>query len=406
MFNIKKIRQDFPILSQKLPNGRPLVYLDNAATTQKPRLVIEAIQQYYSNQNANIHRGIYHLAAEATRRYELVRQQLRAFIGAKQAAEVVFTRGTTEGINLVAQSFALPRLEAGDEVLISAMEHHSNLLPWQLICKKAGAKLRIIPMNKKGELVLDDLDKLLHSKTKMLAINHVSNALGTINPLQIILAEARKKNIPSLIDAAQSVAYYPINVQELDCDFLVFSSHKMFGPMGIGVLYGKAKHLKTMSPYQYGGEMIRSVSFEESTFAKIPHKFEAGTPHVAGVLGLGAALIYLESLDKNAVLKQLKSLTTYATQQLQTIKGLQLIGTAKQKSAIFSFSLSDVHPHDIATILNESGVAVRAGHHCAQPIMDFFGVPATVRASFSFYNTKEEIDVLVEALKEVKKIFL
>lgn len=405
MFQIEKIRRDFPILQQKLPNGKPLVYLDNAATTQKPNMVIDAITQYYSSQNANIHRGIYHLAAEATRQYEQVRQQVKNFIGAASEKEIIFTSGTTESINLIAQSFALPCLTVGDEILISAMEHHSNLLPWQAICQKAGAKLRVIPMNSKGELILDNLDALLHSKTKMLAINHISNSLGTINPIQTILKEAQRKNIPTLIDAAQSMAYYPISASELNCDFLAFSGHKMFGPTGIGVLYGKAQHLKTMPPYQYGGEMIRTVNFEKSTFARIPYKFEAGTPNIAGVIGLGKAMDYLQKIDRTEALNYIKNLTQYATQRLQSIEGLQLIGNAAEKSGVLSFVLDTIHPHDVATILNEFGVAVRAGHHCTQPIMDFFEIPATTRASFSFYNTKEEVDILVEAIKSVKAVF-
>lgn len=403
--NIDSIRADFPILKTILSKQQALIYLDNAATTQKPQPVIDALQQYYSQQNANIHRGIHELAAQATRAYEAVRVQVQQFIKAKSKQEIIFVRGATEGINLVAQSFVAPRLHAGDEVLISAMEHHSNLIPWQMICQQQGAQLKVIPMNKNGELDLGTFEQLLTSKTKILAITHISNALGTVNPIQKMIALAHQKEIPVLIDAAQSIAYYDMNVQDLDCDFLVFSGHKMFGPTGIGVLYGKMKHLDAMQPYQYGGEMIRSVTFEKTTFAKLPHKLEAGTPNIAGTIGLGKAITYIESLDRKAIKHYLQDLLQYATQALEAIEGLTIIGTAADKSCIISFVLKNAHPHDIATILNEDGIAIRAGHHCAQPIMDFFEIAGTARISLSFYNTKEEIDQVVESLENVRTIF-
>ncbi|MEM9820140.1 MAG: cysteine desulfurase [Bacteroidota bacterium] len=400
-----EIKNDFPLLRQKMKNGQSLAYLDNAATTQKPHLVIEAMVQYYQKQNANVHRGIYQLAAEATAAYEGSRQKVAQFIGAAKAAECIFVKGTTEGINLVAQSFTAPQLQAGDEVLISAMEHHSNLVPWQILCQQKGAQLRVIPMNQKGELDLDAFAGLLNPKVKMLAIVHLSNTLGTINPIEQMIQMAHQEGIPVLVDGAQSIMSEAIDVQALDCDFFVFSGHKLFGPTGIGVLYGKTQHLDSMMPYQLGGEMIRSVSFEKTTFARIPNKLEAGTPNIVGAIALGKAIEYVEKLGKQTISAQLQTLLTYATEQLQSIAGLNIIGQAAQKSSVLSFTLDGVHPHDVATILNEHGLALRAGHHCTQPIMDFYHIPATTRASFAVYNTINDIDRLCEAINDIKNIF-
>ena len=400
----KAIKEQFPILRQQV-NGHPLVYLDNAATTQKPNQVIESLNRYYNNENANIHRGIYKLAAEATQAYEASRNLVATFLNAKDTREIIFTRGTTESINLVAQSFAKDRLEEGDELIISAMEHHSNLIPWQMACQSRKANLKVIPMNKDGVLDIDALKQLLNPKTKMLALVHISNTLGTINPVKEVIQLAQAQGIPVLIDAAQSAAHYPIDVQDLDCDFLAFSSHKVFGPTGVGVLYGKLAHLEAMEPYQFGGEMIHTVSFEETTFAKVPHKFEAGTPNIGGVIALGEAIKYIQHLDRTAVAHHLQDLLEYGTEQLSTIPGLKIIGTATNKTAILSFTMERIHPHDMATFLNEYGIAIRAGHHCTQPIMDFFEIPGTSRASFSIYNTRADIDQLVNGINKVRAFF-
>jgi len=392
----KSIKNDFPILHQTMKNGQPFAYLDNAATTQKPYLVIEAMEHYYRKQNANIHRGIYQLAAEATAAYEDSRQKVADFIGAKEAKECIFVKGTTEAINMVAQSFTGNQLQAGDEVLISAMEHHSNLIPWQMICQQKQAHLKVIPMNRKGELDQTAFAKMLNPKV---------NSLGTLNPIEEMIAQAHQQGIPVLIDGAQSILSEPVNVQRLDCDFFAFSGHKLFGPTGIGVLYGKAQHLEAMSPYQYGGEMIRSVSFEKTTFARLPHKLEAGTPNIAGAIGLSKAIEYVEKLGKANIKTHVQTLLQYATEKLQSIPGLSIVGQAAQKSSVLSFSLEGVHPHDIATILNEHGLALRAGHHCTQPIMDFFEIPGTTRASFSVYNTLADIDQLYEAILDIKNLF-
>ena len=401
---LDSIKKEFPILKEQV-NERSLVYLDNAATTQKPTRVIECLKQYYHHKNANIHRGIYKLAAEATQAYENARNITKAFFNAKSHKEIIFTRGTTESINLVAQCFTEPLLEEGDEVLISAMEHHSNLIPWQIACKRKKAKLKVIPMNKSGELDMEAFQQLLGPRTRMLALVHISNTLGTINPIEEMIQKAKAFEIPVLIDAAQSAAYYTLDVQALNCDFLVCSSHKLFGPTGVGVLYGKEEHLKVMEPYQFGGEMIRTVSFEETTYADLPHKFEAGTPNIAGVVGLGEALQFINDLKKEEVQTHLQTLLDYGTQQLLQIPDLEIVGTATQKSAIISFTLGKIHPHDIATFLNEYGVAIRAGHHCTQPIMDFYEIPGTGRASFSIYNTREDIDSLVEGIKSIQQFF-
>ncbi|MEM8907699.1 MAG: cysteine desulfurase [Bacteroidota bacterium] len=403
--NLDAFRLDFPIFRRPMKNGHPLIYLDNAATTQKPWQVLEALQKYYQQQNANIHRGIYQLAAEATAAYEAVRAKAQQFIGAARTEEVVFVKGTTDAVNLVATAFLSPQLQPGDEVIISAMEHHSNLIPWQIICQAHQAKLRVIPMTEKGELMPDGLAQMLNPKTKMLAIVHVSNSLGTINPVDEMIELAHEAGVPVLVDGAQSIVSEKIDVQQMDCDFFAFSGHKLFGPTGTGVLYGKAKHLKGMAPYQYGGEMIRSVTFEKTNFARIPHKLEAGTPNIAGIIALGAAMDYVQKIGQPNIKAHLQALLAYGTAALDSVPGLRIIGQADRKSSILSFVMEGAHPHDIATILNEYGIAVRAGHHCTQPIMDFYQIPATTRASFSIYNRLEEIDHLRKALLEVKNIF-
>ncbi|MEM6345418.1 MAG: SufS family cysteine desulfurase [Bacteroidota bacterium] len=401
MQSLTDIRKDFPLFEQH----PELAYLDSAATSQKPKAVLEAIHHYYLNENANIHRGIYDLSMQATQAYESARKKVADFINAAESREIVFTKGSTDGINLVANSYLAPQLEAGDVVLISAMEHHANLVPWQQLCHAKGAHLEVIPLNERGEIVWRDFVERLSPKVKMLAFVHVSNSLGTINPAQEMIEEASKRGIPTLLDAAQSVAHYPLDVQALGCDFLVFSGHKVFGPTGIGILFGRAERLEEMKPYQSGGGMIRRVQYQETSFAPIPQRFEAGTPHVAGAIGLGAALDYVQSLDRVAVLKQLDALKDYATEVLNGIDGLQIIGQAKAKSGILSFVMELAHPHDIATILNEAKVAVRAGHHCTQPLLEGLGLPGTARASLSIYNQHSDIDQLKEGLQTVKQIF-
>lgn len=396
-----QIRSRFPIFD-KHPE---LVYLDSAATTQKPDTVIEGIKRFYSEENANIHRGIYPLAARATSLFESSRDKVQAFINAAKREEVIFTPGTTAGINLVATSFLNTRLQAGDNIVITAMEHHANLVPWQIACQKAEAELRIVPMTPKGALRLDAYQSLLDERTKLVALTHISNTLGTINPITELIEMAHRFNIPVLVDAAQSIAHFDIDVQALGCEFLVFSGHKLFGPTGIGVLYGQEDLLDKMSPYQYGGDMIRTVSFQKTTFAKLPNKFEAGTPNIAGAIGLGYAIDFLNEVDRQQIRKHLHEIKTYATEVLNDIPGLHLVGNAADKTAIFSFSLDDIHPHDIATFLGEAGIAVRAGHHCTQPIMDFFELPATTRASFSIYNTQTEVDHLAKTIRSVQTFF-
>ena len=401
MFGTPVFRQQFPIF-QHHPT---LVYLDSAATTQKPNLVIDGITNFYQKENANIHRGIYDLAAKATQKYESVRQKVADFIGAKNRSEIVYTSGTTAAINLVAHSFLLPRLEQGDEVLVSAMEHHANLLPWQMACKAKGANLRIIPIDKAGNLDMVAYQKMLSTKTKMVAIVHISNTLATINPIAKMIELAHQKNIPILVDGAQSTAHYPIDVTTFDCDFFTFSGHKLFGPTGIGVLYGKAEHLEAMSPYQFGGDMIRTVTYQDATFAPAPQKFEAGTTNIAGVIGLGYAIDFINQFDKKAIAAYVKELGNYAREKLLTINDLEIIGNAQNKTGIISFMLKNAHPHDVATFLGEANIAIRAGHHCTQPLMDFYGIPATSRASFSIYNNQEEIDFLVEEIKGIQSFF-
>ena len=397
----KNIRSQFPLFQ----HHPALIYLDNAATTQKPKMLIDGIANFYQKENANIHRGIYDLAAQTSLKYEKVREKVAQFIGASTVKTNIYTSGTTAAINLVAYSFLYPRLQAGDEILISAMEHHANLLPWQMACKAKGAHLRIIPIDKKGVLDKAAYQKALNKRTKMVAITHISNTLGTINPIEEMIAVAHQKNIPVLVDGAQSAAHYPIAVEAWDCDFFTFSGHKIFGPTGIGVLYGKEEHLTTMQPYQFGGDMIRTVRFEESTFADIPQRFEAGTTNIAGVIGLGYAIDFLQQFDKNTIAQYVKKLGQYAQEQLAEINSLNIIGQAANKTGIVSFVLQNVHPHDVATFLGEANIAIRAGHHCTQPLMDFYEIPGTSRASFSIYNTKEEVDKLKVAVQEVVDFF-
>lgn len=403
VFDVQRIREDFPILKQRV-NDKPLIYLDNAATSQKPQMVIDAITKYYTRENSNIHRGVHFLSTNATLSYENARQKIQTYINAEHSHEIIFVRGTTEGINLVASTYGRKNIKNGDEVVISAMEHHSNIVPWQMLCEEKGATLRVIPMNDNGELLLDEYEKLLGERTKIVAITHISNALGTINPIKWMIERAHRRGIPVLIDGAQAVPHLRIDVRDLDADFYVFSGHKMFGPTGIGVLYGKTHFLTTMPPYQGGGDMIKSVTFEKTVYADLPNKFEAGTPNIAGGVGFGATIEYLNGLDWEAVMQYEHELLSYATDALSSVKGLKIIGTAKEKASVISFVLDGIHPHDIGTILDDEGIAIRTGHHCAQPVMQRFGVPATARASFAFYNTKEEVDALVKALDRVKQV--
>lgn len=404
-FSVSEIRNDFPILTTRIRGGKPLVYFDNAATTQKPRCVIDSQRQFYESENANIHRGVHALSELATEKYERSRERVRMFINARTTREIVFTRGTTEGINLVAATFGRTRIHEGDEVLISHLEHHSNIVPWQLLCQEKSAKLQVIPINERGELLLDEYEKLLNERTKLVAITYISNALGTITPVREIIRRAHARGIPVLVDAAQAMLHHTIDVQDLDVDFLAFSAHKMCGPTGVGVLYGKEELLESLPPYQSGGDMIRAVTFERTLFNELPYKFEAGTPNIAGVIGLGVAIEYLTQFDWNEIRAYQHDLLQYATSQLQSVDGVRILGTAQQKAGVISFLLEGVHPHDVGTILDEEGIAVRTGHHCAQPVMERFGVPATTRASFAFYNTKEEIDLLINGVQKVKKVF-
>lgn len=402
-FDIEKIRDDFPILKQKV-HGKPLVYLDNAATTQKPRSVIETISRYYEEENSNIHRGVHHLSERATHDYECARCKVRYFLNAEDEREIVFVRGATEGINLVAQSYGR-RFKKGDEVLISAMEHHSNIVPWQMLCEATGAVLKVAPINDSGEMLLDEFGKLLTRKTRLVAVTYVSNALGTVNPVRQIIQMAHQQEVPVLVDGAQAVAHAKVDVRDLDCDFFVFSSHKMYGPTGVGILYGKAALLEDMPPYQGGGDMISAVSFEKTIYNRLPYKFEAGTPHISGGIGLSAAVDYVNGIGLDNIAAYEQSLLKYATESLLQIKGLRIIGTAREKAAVVSFVLEHAHPHDIGTILDQEGVAIRAGHHCAQPVMQRYGVSATARASFGLYNTRAEIDALVTAIQKVREVF-
>lgn len=400
MFDIQKIRADFPILSQKV-NGKPLVYFDNGATSQKPQVVIDAISKYYSEINANIHRGVHTLSQLATDAYEVSRNTIQNHLNAKHNHEIIFTSGTTFGINLVANGFA-SLLQAGDEVMVSALEHHSNIVPWQFLCERTGAKLVVIPMNEKGELILSEFDKLLSEKTKIVTVNHISNALGTVNPIEYIIKKAHEVGAAVLIDGAQATPHLRPDVQALDCDFYVFSGHKVCGPTGVGILYGKEEWLRKLPPYQGGGEMIAEVTFEKTTYADLPHKFEAGTPNIEGGIVLGTAIDYMNSIGFDNIAAYEQELLDYGTKRLQEIEGLTIYGTSENKASVISFNIEGIHPYDIGTIIDKLGIAVRTGHHCAQPIMNFFNIPGTIRASFAFYNTKEEIDIFVEAVKKAQ----
>jgi len=403
-FDVQKLRQDFPNLSVKV-HGKPLVYLDNAATTFKPRCMIDAISDHYSRETSNVHRGVHYLSEQATKAYEDSRQTVKQFLNAKSTQEIVFTRGTTESINLVAQSFGRAFLKEGDEILISYMEHHSNIVPWQMLCAQIGCVLKVVPINDRGGMIWDEFIRLLTPKTRLVSVVYVSNALGTINPVAQIVKEAHSRSIPVLIDGAQAVTYRPVDVQALDCDFFAFSGHKIFGPTGIGVLYGKQKLLESMPPYQGGGDMIASVSFAKTTYNVLPYKFEAGTPAIAEAIGLGAALRYVQSIGLDNMAAHKKDLLEHGTKVLSSIPGVRLIGTAEEKTSILSFVVEGIHPHDLGTIVDQEGVAIRTGHHCTQPVMEFFKVPATARASLAFYNTKEELDCLVKAVYKAKEIF-
>jgi cysteine desulfurase / selenocysteine lyase len=403
-YDVERIREDFPILHQTV-HGRPLVYLDNAATSQKPRAVIDAIRNYYERDNANIHRGVHFLSERATEDYERARRTAQQFVNAADAREIIFVRGTTEAINLVAQTYGRKHVAAGDEVLITAMEHHSNIVPWQLLCDEKGARLRVAPINDRGELLVDEFEELLGERTRFVALPHVSNALGTINPVAKLVEMAHRWNAPVLVDGAQAAPHLPIDVQALGCDFYAFSGHKVYGPTGIGILYGKAALLDAMPPYQGGGEMISSVTFEKTTYNKLPHKFEAGTPDISGAIGLGAALDYVNALGLGAIAAHEDGLLAHATAELSAVPDICLIGSAAHKASVVSFVMDGIHPHDIGTILDQEGIAVRTGHHCAQPVMQRFNVPATVRASFGLYNTKQEVDTLVSGIRKVREVF-
>jgi cysteine desulfurase / selenocysteine lyase len=403
-FDVEAARRDFPILQQQV-YGHPLVYLDNAATSQKPRAVIDAISRYYESGNANIHRGVHFLSEHATEEHEAARRTVQAFLNAADKREIIFVRSATEAINLVAQSYGRKHVGAGDEVLITAMEHHSNIVPWQILCEEKDATLRVLPINERGELRLEELPKLLTPKTKLVAVTHVSNALGSINPIRKIVEMAHSLNIPVLVDGAQAVPHLKVDVQQLDVDFYAFSGHKVYGPTGIGVLYGKRALLEAMPPYQGGGDMIRSVTFEKTIYNDLPYKFEAGTPNIGGAIGLGVAIDYVTRLGIDNVAAHEHELLVYGTEALTAIPGIRLIGTAADKAAVISFVMEGIHPHDIGTILDREGIAIRTGHHCAQPVMQCFGVPATARASFALYNTRQEIDVLVKGIQKVKEIF-
>jgi cysteine desulfurase/selenocysteine lyase len=402
--DVEKVRRDFPILAKPI-RGKKLVYLDNAATSQKPRVVIEAVAHYYEQGNANIHRGVHFLSEHATAEHERARRTVQSFINAADAREIIFVRGATEAINLVAQTYGRAHVRAGDEVLITAMEHHSNIVPWQILCEEKEAKLRVAPINDDGELLLDEFEKLLGPRTKMVAVTHVSNALGTVNPIGRIVELAHGKNIPVIVDGAQAVPHLKVDVQALDCDFYAFSGHKVYAPTGIGVLYGKAALLEEMPPYQGGGDMISSVTFEKTIYNKLPFKFEAGTPNVAGAIALGTAIEYLNSLGMDNIAAHEHELLTYAVGKVSAIPGVRLIGTAKERAGVLSFVMEGIHPHDVGTILDQEGVAVRAGHHCAQPVMQRFRIPATARASFAMYNTKQEINALAEGIRKVQEVF-
>ncbi len=398
ILDIESIRKDFPILKREV-NGKPLVYFDNGATSQKPQVVIDAVSHYYEYENSNIHRGIHTLSQEATNAYEVAREKIKSFVKAKHSHEIIFTKGTTDSINLVASSFGKKYLKKGDEIIISTMEHHSNIVPWQLICEEKGAILKVIPINDKGELLLDEFKKLLSNKTKLVAITHVSNTLGTINPIKEIIAKAHALNIPVLIDGAQAVPHTKVDVQDLDCDFYAFSGHKMLGPTGVGILYGKEAILNDLPPYQGGGDMIKTVTFEKTTYNELPHKFEAGTPNIVGGIGLGIAVDYMNSIGIDKIEKYEHELLAYATEQIKQIEGVRIIGEATNKASVLSFVVNGTHPSDIGMIIDKLGVAIRTGHHCTEPLMNRLNVPGTARASFAFYNTFKEIDIFIAALQ-------
>lgn len=403
-FDVEKVRADFPVLAREV-NGKPLVYLDNAASSQVSNLVIERSSKYLSDEHSNIHRGVHYLSQHATTAYEAAREKVKQFINAREAKECIFVRGCTEAVNLVAYSYGRKHIGEGDEIILSQMEHHANIIPWQVLAEEKGAKIRVIPMNERGELVIDEYEAMLNERTKIVAVAHVSNSLGTINPVKEMIASAHKLGIPVLVDGAQAIPHFPVDVQDLDADFYVFSGHKMFAPTGSGVMYGKREWLDKLPPYQTGGGMIRTVTFEKTTYAPIPEKFEAGTPAIAANIGLGAAIDYLNSIDFAAAAAYEHELLGYATEKLSKIEGVKIVGTAAEKASVLSFTIEGVHPHDIGTILDQQGIAIRAGHHCAQPVMQFFDVPATARASFAFYNTREEVDKLAAAVEKVIEVF-
>jgi cysteine desulfurase/selenocysteine lyase len=402
-FDVRRVREDFPILAQRM-HGRPLVYLDNANTTQKPRRVLDAMQEFYESYNANIHRATYLLSERATAAYEGTRKSLQGFVNAASSREIVLTKGCTDGINLVAQAWGRTNLKPGDEILVSWLEHHSNIVPWQLVCEQTGARLRVVPIDDRGEMMMDEFERLLGERTRLVAVGHVSNALGTINPVAHIIERAHAAGAVVLIDGAQAMAHLPVDVRALDADFYAFSGHKMFGPTGTGALYAKLALLEAMPPYQGGGDMIASVSFEKTVYNSVPHKFEAGTPNIAGIVGLGAAVEYLESIDRTGARAHEDELLETATTEVRRIPGVQVLGEAREKSSVLSFVIPGVHPHDIGTVLDREGVAIRTGQHCAQPVMDRYGVTATARASFALYNTPEEVDALVAALRKAKEM--
>ena len=403
-WNVERVRADFPVLHQTV-NGKPLVYLDNGASSQVPQVVIDRGSIYLEQEHSNIHRGVHYLSQRATTAYEGAREKVKRFLNAREAKECIFVRGATEGINLVMHGYGRKFIGAGDEIIISAMEHHANIVPWQMLCEEKGARLRVIPMNDAGELLLDEYDALLNERTKFVAVTHVSNALGTINPIKEMIEQAHKYGVPVLIDGAQSAPHMPVDVQDLDCDFFTFSGHKVYAPTGSGIVYGKAEILEQMNPFQGGGDMIKSVTFEKTIYAELPNKFEAGTPAIASQIGLGAAIDYLNTIDREQAAVHEHELLRYATERISAIEGVRIIGTARDKASVLSFVIDDIHPHDIGTILDQEGIAVRAGHHCAQPVMQRFKVPATARASFAFYNTKEEVDILASTIEKVIEIF-
>ncbi|MGB8509027.1 MAG: cysteine desulfurase [Pyrinomonadaceae bacterium] len=403
-WDVRRVREDFPVLTQSV-NGKPLVYLDNAASSQVPQIVIERGAKYLREEHSNIHRGVHYLSQRATSAYEGAREKVKRFINAREARECIFVRGCTEGINLVMHGYGRKFVGEGDEIIVSEMEHHSNIVPWQMLCEEKGARLRVIPMNDAGELLLDEYDALLNERTKLVAVGHVSNALGTVNPIKEITARAHKLGVPVLVDGAQGAPHLAVDVQDLDCDFYVISGHKMFAPTGSGVVYGKAEWLEQMNPFIGGGSMIRTVTFEKTTYAGIPEKYEAGTPAIASQIGLGAAIDYLNSIDREAAHRYEQELLAYASARIADIQGVRIIGTAREKASVLAFVIEDVHPHDVGTILDQEGIAIRAGHHCAQPVMQHYKVPATARASFAFYNTKEEVDKLAGAIEKVIEVF-